>query len=92
MQCWIYKGKKKQDHYLFVEAENDFSRVPATLLTLIGELVFVMTVDITPECRLATSNPVEVIKHIEANGYFLQLPPKEEAFLKPSSDKGTPIH
>lgn len=92
MKCWIYKGKKKQDHYLFVEAENDFSRVPQSLLTLMGELIFVMTVDVTPERKLAYSNPVELIKHVEANGFFLQLPPKNEVLNKPPKDQGAQVH
>ncbi len=92
MKCWIYKGKKKQDHYLFVETENDFSRVPQPLLNLMGELIFVMTVDITPGRRLAYSNPAEVIEHVEANGFFLQLPPKDEVLNKPPKDKGAQVH
>ena len=38
-QCWIYKGSKKEQTYLYVDRENDFEHVPDALLNALGELV-----------------------------------------------------
>jgi len=45
MKCVVYKGRKKYDTYLFVEQEDDFSRIPESLLTMLGELELVMSVE-----------------------------------------------
>lgn len=77
MKCAIYKSLKKMDTYLYMERENDFSRVPETLLKLLGQLQLVMNIELTPERNLAQANPEEVRQQLKAQGYYLQLPPKE---------------
>ena len=59
MQCAIYKSRKKQDTYLYTATKDDFSRVPETLLKLIGELVHVMDLDLSPERKLAQEDTAE---------------------------------
>jgi len=75
MQCVIYKGTKQPDSYLFVEREDDFSRVPDTLLSMFGTLEYVMTLEIHAQLHLARADAGEVMKKLEVEGYYLQLPP-----------------
>ncbi|MFQ6022273.1 MAG: YcgL domain-containing protein [Acidiferrobacterales bacterium] len=75
MKCAIYKSYRRVDTYLYVEEENDFTRVPKTLLALLGKLGFVMTLELTPERTLAQADPKEVRRQLKEQGYYLQLPP-----------------
>lgn len=75
MQCAVYKSNKKMDTYLFVEKEAEFERVPDSLLKMLGELEFVMSVDLDERDKLAQADPQQVKESLIDQGYFLQLPP-----------------
>lgn len=74
LACVVYRGRRRDDSYLFVERRDDFSRVPAPLLAMLGGVVFVMELDLWPERRLAQSSSVEVIHQLKTQGYYLQMP------------------
>ncbi|NOY62563.1 MAG: YcgL domain-containing protein [Gammaproteobacteria bacterium] len=76
MECSIYKSLKKTDNYLFIKDEDDFSQVPQELLDLLGNLELVMAITLSQERRLAQADPLEVMRALEHEGYYLQLPPK----------------
>ena len=86
----IYKGKKKPDSYLYVEQEDDFSRVPETLVTVLGKLEFVMTLDLSPKKNLARVDVKQVIAALQEEGFYLQMPNESErlalAGIKPVSN------
>ena len=75
MQCAIYKGQKKIDHYLYVEKENDFSRVPEALLELLGKLQLVIALELSPSRQLAQADVTQVMKQVKEQGYYFQMPP-----------------
>jgi len=77
MHCVVYKGTRKPDTYLFVEHEDDFSRVPEPLLRLLGSLQRVMTLELSPDRTLAQADAREVRRLLRDQGYYLQLPPVE---------------
>jgi len=76
MKCVIYKSLNKYDHYLFVEQEDDFSRIPQALQDLLGTLEFVMLLELGQEKKLARADVGKVIKMLLDQGYYLQLPPE----------------
>lgn len=78
MRCAIYKGPKKADHYLYVEEEDNFERVPEALLGMLGQLELVMTLELGAERKLAQADVEEVRKALKQQGYYLQMPPKTE--------------
>lgn len=78
MFCAIYKSLKKYDTYLYVAAKDDFSRVPESLLRLLGQPVHVMDLELSPERKLAQEDVVEVMKNLQERGWYLQMPKKEE--------------
>lgn len=78
MQCAVYKGSKKRDTYLFVEHEDDFTHVPQTLLSMLGDLELVMTLNLSDRRRLAQVDPQQVMQLLQTQGYYLQLPPSIE--------------
>ena len=78
MKTAIYKGKSKQDSYLYLEQEEDFSRVPQPLLAAMGELALVMTLDLSPEQKLARADVEQVISALQQDGFYLQMPDEAE--------------
>ena len=75
MKCAVYKGHRKDDTYLFVEHEGNFSRVSESLLQLLGPLEMVMQLDLTSDTTLARGSANEVLRQLHDNGFYLQLPP-----------------
>ena len=82
VKCFIYKGSKKADTYLFVKYKENFSRVPHLLLTLLGKLDMVMTLELSDDTMLAQASSEEVIRQVEESGFYLQLPHNN---IKPNS-------
>lgn len=76
MHCAIYKGQKKTDHYLYVEKKDDFSRVPEALLTMLGKLELVMTLELGPDRVLAQADINQVKSSLRDQGYYFQMPPQ----------------
>jgi len=75
MQCTIYKGPRKVDHYLYVAGEDDLSRVPQALLDLLGPLQRVMSLELDEARQLAQADIRQVMQSLRAQGYYLQIPP-----------------
>ena len=75
MQCFIYKSNKKDELYLYLDKQDDFSSLPEAILKSIGQPEYVMQLEITPERKLARESATNVIKGIKENGFFIQMPP-----------------
>ena len=73
----IYKSLRKPDSYLYVDFSEDLSRVPETLLSQFGELELTLSLSLNPSRKLAQADAAEVLSNIEANGYYLQMPPSD---------------
>ena len=92
MKTSIYKGKKKQDSYLYIENEDDFSRVPDELKGVLGELSYVMTIELSMEKKLAQADAAQVILQLQENGFYLQIPREvEKLSLSGMKVKSNPI-
>lgn len=78
MKTVIYKGSKKQDSYLYIEREDDFSRVPETLLKVMGHLERVMELTLSVEKKLARADVILVIDALHKEGFYLQMPDESE--------------
>ena len=78
MKSVIYKAKKKQDSYLYVELEDDFSRVPETLLSILGTLEFVMSIELNADRKLARADVNQVMDDLKQQGFYLQMPDESE--------------
>jgi len=79
MQCYIYKSFKKQDVYVYLKNQDDFTCLPESLLESLGRMEFVFCLEITQERKLANADPVKVISNLSRHGYYLQLPPVRSA-------------
>lgn len=80
--CNVYKSLTKNGYYLFVRHEDDLSRVPDALLSGFGQYELAMTMALTPGQRMAISSATEVLQALDENGYYLQLPPQNDAYMQ----------
>lgn len=86
MQCYVYKGDNKEDHFLFLNYEfdeNDIAdELPKTILSMMGELSLVIEFDLQPDRVMPQANAEQVLADISAQGFYLQLPKKDMKALE----------
>lgn len=86
MQCYVYKGDKKEDNFLFLNYEFDIEQVPAdfpfAILRMMGELSLVIEFDLQPEREMPQADAKQVLADIESKGFYLQLPKKDMKALE----------
>ncbi len=78
MRTWIYKGSQKQNTYLYIDKKDCFDKVPETLLKIMGEFSLVVDIELDKHRKLAQANSSDVLKSLQQQGYYLQLPPGDE--------------
>ncbi|VAW90448.1 Protein YcgL [hydrothermal vent metagenome] len=82
MNCAVYKSEKKSDYYVYLkrvdEEAVDFSCIPEALDKLLGNLEFVMDLELSEARKLAQADVTEVIASLREEGFYLQTPPKHE--------------
>ncbi len=81
MLCYVYKGERKPDHYLFVDRQLEQlvedAQLPAAISTLMGDLEFVLEFELTPDRKLSQADANQVLADIESQGFYLQMPKKD---------------
>lgn len=80
MQCFIYKSLKKDYLYLYIRQQDDFSTIPTALLASFGAMAYVMSLELTPERKLAREDSIKVMNSLQEKGFFVQLPPTKALF------------
>lgn len=78
MLCAIYKSQKKDGMYLYVAKRDDFSTVPAALMSMFGKPIFVMLFNLAGNKQLIHATNAEVLEKIQQQGFYLQMPKQEE--------------
>lgn len=74
--CRIYRSERRAETYLYLAESLDFDDLPDELRRRFGSPTLVMTLEIGPQTRLARVKVAEVLRALERDGYFLQLPPE----------------
>lgn len=77
MQCVVYKSLRQFDYFLFVKKDDGLARVPDALKNLLGNLQEITELELHAQRKLAQADVAEVMAQIEAQGYFLQMPPRQ---------------
>ena len=78
LHCCVYKSLRKQETFLFVLKENDFSRVPEPILEALGNVEKLIELELTPERQMARGKASHIINDLLEKGFHLQLPPTEK--------------
>lgn len=76
LKCTIFKGSREQEMYVFVPRDRGQDNIPDELKQRMGRISEVMTLDITPDRKLARADAGRVLAAIREQGYFLQMPPE----------------
>lgn len=82
MLCTVLRSVRKADTYLYLPRDASFEDLPETLQHLFTPHTTITTLHVTPERRLARLSGAELITHLNDDGYYLQLPPQAENWLK----------
>ncbi|MEO5810563.1 MAG: YcgL domain-containing protein [Rhodanobacter sp.] len=77
MQCFVYASTQKPGNYLWLAARDEFDVVPESLALLLGELRFVLEVQLDAQRRLPLEDNLVVLQHLHDQRWHLQLPPAE---------------
>jgi hypothetical protein len=86
MNCYIYRSNKQKGMYLYLDEKDNFSKVPESLLTLLGDMEFTFEFDLCKGRKLIRAEAEEVLRIMTENGYFLQMPPPKSDFLGQKAD------
>ncbi len=73
--CDIYKSKKQEELYLYIDKLKGLEHVPSQLLEKINTEKIVLSLVLTPERKLARADINKVLGEIQSKGYYLQMPP-----------------
>jgi len=71
----VYRCSKKEGMYVYVSKKEGLARIPSPLLKQLGETELAMTLLITPDKKLARAQAEDVLREIDDNGFYLQMPP-----------------
>lgn len=77
MQCYVYASQRKAGTYVWLRQHDTFDALPAALLEKLGELRFVLEVDLTADRQLPHENAAAILASIDTQGWYLQLPPAD---------------
>jgi hypothetical protein len=77
MPCFVYASLRKHDSYLWLAQRDAFDVLPESLVLLLGELRFVMEVQLDEQRKLPNEDTAQVLEHLHMQGWHLQLPPQE---------------
>jgi uncharacterized protein YcgL (UPF0745 family) len=75
MHSYVYASQRKADTYLWLAERDRFDLLPPSLALMLGELRFVLEVELSGDRRLPHEDAQQVIEHLRIQGWHLQLPP-----------------
>jgi len=78
MKCHVYRSSKRSSTYVYLRDRDGVDVMPASLKAGLGRLEFVFELDLTPERKLATQDPVQVMQNLRELGFHVQFPPNEQ--------------
>jgi len=81
IECHVYRSKFKKGMYVYLIEKDDFSAVPEDLKSRLGTLEFTFSMTLDETKKLARLDTQQVMLKLQAEGYFLQMPPPNTNFL-----------
>lgn len=79
MKCTVFRSSLKDFTYIYLSEDSEFDDLPISLRKVFGEPGFVMSLELTPQRKLAYEDVNQVMQNLAEQGYHLQMPPKEDA-------------
>lgn len=81
MNCFVYRSDKKPGLYLYLREKDDFNDVPESLISMLGDMTYSFEFDLSKNRKLVRAESKEVLRLMNENGFFLQLPPPKSEFV-----------
>jgi uncharacterized protein YcgL (UPF0745 family) len=78
VSCAIYKTVKRDGLYLYVKEQDEFSDVPDDVMNQFPQPEHVFDLELSTSRPLARADVLVVMKSLETEGFYLQMPPKNE--------------
>ncbi|PJE78448.1 Protein YcgL [invertebrate metagenome] len=78
----VYKTLVREGVYLYVDKKDQLSKVPEELLKRFHHTEHVMDILLTSRKKLARADSSSVMDAIDQKGFYLQMPPAEEEYIK----------
>lgn len=78
MLCDVYRSSRKADTYIYLPHGEELSELPDALVQGFGKAEKILTINLATREQLARLSVKELSKHLEKDGFYLQLPPKQE--------------
>jgi len=78
MKCTVFRSSLKDFTYIYLQEGLDFEDLPTELKALFGTPELVMNLELTAQRKLAYADVTEVMQSLSDQGYYLQMPPKED--------------
>ena len=85
----VYRSKRKEGMYLYVEKSAGLENLPAALLKQFGTPEHAMVLVLTPEKKLANADIRKVIKAVQTEGFYLQMPSKNDQPMAEIAEKNS---
>jgi uncharacterized protein YcgL (UPF0745 family) len=89
--CNIYRSSKNEGMYLYVDKQEDLSRVPEALLQRFGKPQLAMTLALSTERKLARADAEKVLAAIAEQGFYLQMPPSPDEYLQEMRNRNSKL-
>jgi uncharacterized protein YcgL (UPF0745 family) len=77
MHCFVYASQRKADTYVWLHRQDNFEVLPTSLALMLGDLRFVLELELDAHRRLPQEDAEVVMEHLRTQGWHLQVPPQE---------------
>jgi uncharacterized protein YcgL (UPF0745 family) len=74
--CRVYRSENKAETYLYLATDMEFDKLPVELRERFGEPVFILSLELSTDRKLARVDVAKVLESLAKHGFYLQLPPK----------------
>ncbi len=91
MLCFVYASLRKADTYVWLTRQDDFGVLPESLALMLGDLRFVLEVELDAQRKLPKEDAAAVLKNLQEQGWHLQLPPQHTISVAQPAFKDSPI-
>lgn len=75
MHCHVYASNRRQQTYVWLAERDQFEVLPAALAQRLGDLRFVLDVQLDSTRSLPNADACNVLEQLRRQGWYLQLPP-----------------
>lgn len=75
MQSYVYRSQRKSETYVYLRSQDGGASLPEPVRRMLGELVFVMPLELHAERVLAREDVQVVMANLRDSGFHVQFPP-----------------